>query len=306
MPLQKHFWSPVINENLTKGMEVIGMIATDETGTFLNNKTVHIPSAGQLEGVVRGSTSLPIAVTSRTDNDLTYDLTDFKIPPTMMEWAEKFQLDYDKMSSLTKNITDNLSRDIAIYLMSQWYYKATASLVPTTGTSTTTNWLGGSATGSLKHIIGADVRTAAKIMDGQGVAPNDRSLLLDYEMFWQLLGDMAYNADRVEVVGGLSATVDLIYGFKVYQMPYVASVTTSDVIKEPAAAGGGFTFASTDRPIGLAIQKDTASYAMSDVNIFTNEDDPTYYGSLLSGAVWAGGKYRRYDGKGVVAIRATS
>jgi len=306
MALQKEFWSPVIEENLTKGMEAIEMIATNETGTFLNNLTVHIPSSGALAGVIRGSTSLPVAVTSRTDTEITYDLTDFKIPPTLMNWAEKFQLSYDKMISLTRDLTGNLSQDVAKYIMSQWYYDAAASLVATTGTSTTTNWLGGSATGSLKHITGADVRNAAKIMDGQKVRSDNRSLLLDYEMYWQLLADMSYNADRVEVVGGLTSTIDLIYGFKVIQMPYVASVDTSDDIKVPAAAGGGFTFASTDRPIGLAIQKDCASFALSPVEVFTNENDPTYYGSILSSTVYGGGKYRRYDGKGVVAIRATS
>ena len=143
-------------------------------------------------------------------------------------------------------------------------------------------------------------------MDGQGVRSDNRFLLLDYEMYWQLLADVAYNAARVEVIGGLTATIDLIYGFKVIQMPYVASVDTSDDIKTPAAAGGGFTFASTDRPIGLAIQKECVSFAMSPIEVFTDENNPTYYGSLLSSTVWAGGKYRRYDGKGVVAIRATS
>lgn len=306
MALQKEFWSPVIEENLTKGLEAIAMVATNETGTFLNNKTVHIPSAGALGGVKRGDVSLPLAVTQRTDQEITYDLTQFRIPPTLMDWAEKFQLSYDKMLSITRDLTGNLSEDIAKWLMSQWYYKATGSLVPTTGTTTTTNWLGGSAAGALKHMVGADVRSAAKIMDGQKVRSDNRFLLADYEMYWQLLGEMSYNADRTEVIGGLTATIDLIYGFKVIQMPYVASVTTADVIKEPAVDGGGFTFASTDRPIALAIQKDCVSYAVSPIDVLTNENDPTYYGSILSSIVWGGGKYRRYDGKGVVAIRATS
>ena len=306
MAIQKEIFSPIIQENLTKGMEAIAFIATDETNTFLNAKTVHIPASGALGGVIRGATSLPVAVTSRSDNDLTYELTDFKIPPTNVEWMEKFQLAYDKMASITKDLTGNLSQDVAKYLMSQWYYKAAGSLVATSGTTTTTNWLGGSATGSLKHITGADVRTAAKIMDGQNVKSTDRFLLLDYEMYWQLLGDISYNAERVEVIGGLQSTVDLVYGFKVIQMPYVASVNTSDVIKVPAAADGSFTFAATDRPIGLAIQKECASFAMSPIEVLLNEKDPTYYGSIMSSIVYAGGKYRRYDGKGSVAIRATS
>jgi hypothetical protein len=89
-------------------------------------------------------------------------------------------------------------------------------------------------------------------------------------------------------------------------MPYVASVDTSDNIKVPAAADASFTFASTDRPVGLAIQKSMASMAISSVTAFVNDNDPTYYGTILSAAVYGGGKYRRLDGKGIVAIRGTS
>lgn len=305
MALQKELWSAAIQDNLTKGMEAIAMVATNDNA-YINSTVVHVPSAGALQGVQRGTVSLPLAVTTRTDNDLSYNLTPFRVPPTQLDWAEKFQLEYDKVQSITRDLSGNLSEDFAKWIMSQWYYKAATSLVATTGSSTTTNWLGGSAAGALKHILGADVRSAAKIMDGQKVNAADRFLLLDYEMYWQLLGDMAYDATRVEVIGGLTATIDQIYGFKVIQMPYVASVTTADVIKEPAAAGGGFTFASTDRPIGLAIQKDCVSFASSPIEVMTLENDPTYYGSILSSIMYGGGKYRRYDGKGSVAIRATS
>jgi len=306
MAIFREVWSQAIQENLYKGLEAIRTVATDEPSDFINSTKVHVPNAGSVPGTVRGDVTLPLVVTERTDLDLDYDLHKFRVKPQNVEWALRYQLSYDKIQSITKDQMGTLASDMAKYMMSQWYYKAAASLVATTGTPTTTNWLGGSASGSLKHLTGADVRNAAKILDGQLIPDNDRYLLLDYEMFWQLLGDLAYDGDRLEVVPGLGRTIPSIYGFTVIQMPFVAAVNTSDVIKTPAAADGSFTFASTDRPIGLAIQKSCASIATSPVTAFVNDNDPTYYGTILSAAVYGGGKYRRYDGKGIVAIRATA
>jgi hypothetical protein len=287
-------------------LENILTVATEEPSDFINSTKVHIPNAGSVPGTVRGDVVLPLAVTERTDLDHEYDLLKFRVKPQNVEWALKYQLSYDKIQSITKDLMGTLSQDMSKYMMSQWYYKATGSLVATTGTPTTTNWLGGSAAGSIKHITGADVRKAATIMDGQNVPSNDRYLILDYEMFWQLIGDLAYGSNRLEVVPGLGTTLPEVYGFRVIQMPFVAAVDTSDNIKVPAAADASLTFASTDRPVGLAIQKSMASMAISSVTAFVNDNDPTYYGTILSAAVYGGGKYRRRDGKGIVAIRGTS
>lgn len=305
MAVQKENWIPAIEENLYKGLEAIKMVSTDDSA-FRNGSTIHIPSAGTSAVVTKGNSTYPVSITERTDQEISYTLSNYEIGPVRLGWADKIQLSYDKVMSVTNDFMGNLSNRIAIELMAAWYYKATASLVPTTGTSTTTNWLGGSATGALKNIIGADVRSAAAILDKQLVPSNDRFLLLDYNMFWQLLGDLSYNADRVEIVAGLPMTMIPIYGFKVIQMPYVASVTTSDVIKTPSTTDGSFTFASGDRPIGLAVQKSCLSMALTDVEGFDGANRPEYFGDVLSASLFGGGKYRRYDGKGSVAIRATS
>jgi hypothetical protein len=306
MAIFREVWSQAIQDNLYRGLEAVRMVATDEPSDFINSTKVHIPNAGSVPGTVRGDVVLPLAVLERTDLDLDYDLQKFRVKPQNIEWALRYQLSYDKIQSITKDQMGTLASDMAKYMMSQWYFKAAASLVSTTGTPTTTNWLGGSASGSLKHLTGADVRNAAKILDGQLVPDSDRYLILDYEMFWQLVGDLAYNANRLEVVQGLGTMIPDLYGFKVIQMPYVASIDSSSNIKVPAAADGSFTYASTDRPIGLAIQKSCVSIATSEVTAFVNDNDPTYYGTILSAAVYGGGKYRRTDGKGVVAIRATA
>jgi hypothetical protein len=41
---------------------------------------------------------------------------------------------------------------------------------------------------------------------------------------------------------------------------------------------------------------------MGDNEFFENEKDPTYYGSIYSALVRAGGRIRRNDAKGVIAL----
>jgi hypothetical protein len=305
MAIQKEIWLQAIEDNLYKGLEAIISVSRDDS-SFVNNKTIHIPSAGTAPTISSGNSTYPVAITERTDNDLSYDLTNYEIGPLRLGWADQLQLSYDKTLSIANDFLGNLSDRMAKEFMAKWYYKASGSLVATTGTSTTTNWLGGSAAGALKHLTGADVRNAAKILDRQVIPSGDRYLLLDPDMFWQLMADLDYQAARLGVFAGLPTAPGPVYGFTVIQMPYVAAVNTSDVIITPAAADGSFTYASTDRPIGLAVHKGSLSMAITSVEGFVEEKAPSYFGDVLSASIYGGASYRRYDGKGVVAIRATS
>lgn len=307
MAIQQQVWLPFLQENLYKGFELIRTVASDDTA-FVNNATVNVPNAGAAADVNRDNTTYPVSVSERADTTLTYDLKSFQMGPLRLGWSDELQLSYNKMQSMANDFIGNINERIKDWTLSQWWEHNAATLVSTTGSSTTTNWLGGSATGSLKHMIGADVRAAAKILDRQKFPSTDRYLLLDPDQFWQLLGDMAYNTDRVEVVAGLSATIDPIYGFKVIQLPYVSAYTvntgTGSVI-EPAA-DGSYTFTTNNRPLALAFHKSAVSYAFTNVKMFGANERPEYFGDIMSAEIYGGGKFRRTNANGVVAIRSTS
>ena len=304
MAIQKEIWLQSIEDNLYKGLEAIIAVSRDDSA-FVNNKTIHIPSSGTAPTISKGNTVYPASISERTDQEITYDLSNYEIGPLRLGWADQLQLSYDKTLSIANDFMGNLSDRMAKEFMAAWYYKATASLVETSGTATTTNWLSG-GTGALQHLTGADVRSAAMILDKQIIPSGDRYLLLDPDMFWQLMGDLDYQAARLGVFAGLPTAPGPVYGFTVIQMPYVAAVDTSDVIKTPSAADGSFTYTTTDRPIGLAVHKSALSFAITPVEGFVMDKDPAYFGDVLSASIYGGAKYRRYDGKGSVAIRATS
>ena len=307
MAVQKEVWIPAIEENLYRGIELIAQVATDDS-SYVNNKTVHIPNAGAAPNVSRGNSTYPVVVTERTDTDVDYTLTNFEIGPVRLGWADQLQLSYDKVQSITGDFMGNMNEALRNYFLSQFYSYASTSIVATDATTTVTNWLGGTAGGSLKVLRGRNVREAAKILDRMKVPSGDRFLLLDYEMFWQLIGDVAYNNSRLEVLAGFPSTIDNIYGFKVIQLPFVAAQNdnTSGAVIAPTAADGTFTFTTNNRPLGLAFHKSFVSWAKTGVEGFVQNSDPTMFGDILSASVYGGAKYRRTDKAGVVAIRATS
>jgi len=307
MAVQQELWLPAIEENLFKGMELIRTVSADDIA-FINGSKIHVPNAGAPMGVTRGNSTYPVTASERTDTDTEYSLTNFEIGPARLGWADGLQLSYNKVQSITNDFMGNMNERIKDYILSQWYKYAAGTIVSTTGVSTTLNWLGGSATGALKHILGADVRSAAKILDYQKFPTTDRFLLLDPDMFWQLLGDMAYNTERLEVVAGLSATIDTIYGFTVIQLPYIAAVSANSGTSNPIVPGadGAFSFAAANRPVGLAFHKSAVSHALTAPQMFVNNKAAGWFGDLMEASVYGGGKYRRTNGEGVVAIRGTS
>ena len=303
MAIQRELWVNAITENLWKGFEAMRHVGTDDS-TFVESKTIHIPAAGSTK-VTRGNATYPVTAVERQDNEISYDLTNFEIGPVRLGWADGLQLSYDKVQSVANDFMGNMTEHMQRYICSQWYAYQASTLVSTTG-ATAANWLSGATVNTNLHgLTGADVRKAAEILDRDKFPMNDRYLLLDYKMFWQLLGDLTYNTARLEVVAGLSATIDNIYGFKVIQFPYVAAIKSDNDIVVPVATNGSIAWTGGNRPLGLAFHKSAVSFAFTGVKPFTNNDDSAMFGDVLSASVYGGGKYRRYGKEGVVGIRAT-
>lgn len=309
MAIQKELWVPAIEENLYKGLELINMVATDDSA-YVNGTKIHVPNAGTAPAVTRSNSTYPAIVTERTDADLEYSLTNFEIGPVRLGWADQLQLSYDKVKSITNDFMGNLSEAMKNYFLSQMYTYAATTLIDTTGTTTLTNWLGGTAAGSLKYLLGANVADAAGRLDRMKMPSTDRYLLLDYQQYWQLITDLSYNADRLDVIPGLSvnALVPKIFGFQVISLPFVAAVTVNTgtaAMIEPSATDGSFSFTTNNRPIALAFHKSAVSWAKTAVNA-TTSISAGMFGETMEATVYGGAKYRKTSANGVVAIRSTS
>lgn len=298
MALQKELWHPVISENLFKGLESIKIVATDDS-TYRENKTIHLPSAGAAATVTAGNSTYPVAVAERTDQEVTYSLTNYEFGPLRLGWADALQLSYDKMASLINDMMGGISNRVARDIMISWYHYTAGQFVMTSG-SVVTKHAPGTSSGTAKALTGYDLRRAASIMDKQLIPADGRYLIADSIMFWQLMDDLAYNADRIEVVDGLPTAPGNPYGFTVVQMPHVVYTDS-----QFAARAFGNAGASTDLGVALAVQKSAVSFASTDVETFDGAGRPEYFGDIISGTAWAGGSYRRFDKYGVVPIIQT-
>ena len=77
----------------------------------------------------------------------------------------------------------------------------------------------------------------------------------------------------------------------------VLAFSQAGVLNVPGAA-----LQATDNLASLCWQKNSVAKAKGDIKPFQNVDDATYYGDILSALVKMGGRCRRADWKGIIAI----
>lgn len=298
MAINREIWLPVIEENLFKGVDALAGVATDDN-VYLNAKTVHIPSAGTAGAVTKDNTTYPVSVSERTDTEVTYSLSNYEVGPIRVNsLVDRAQLSYDKMQSVINDYMGGLSDRVARELMLSWAHSTAGKKVITTGAATAA--YAPTAGGNRKAITSSDVLLAAKILDKQLLPSTDRYLILDSEMFYQLMTEFNFGANRMElsVIQGLTILNAPIYGFKVIQMPVVGySVVTTDAIRAYGHAG-----ATTDNAFGLAFHKSAVGMAKGESQLLVDEGSATMFADVVSATLYAGGSYRRYNKDGVVPI----
>jgi len=293
MAIQRELWAEMIAEELRAKIDPLKLFAMD-LSEYAIGKSIHIPVAGATT-IQKNVSSFPMSVAERTDTVIDITLNTYHWSPIRITQADKVQLSYDKMSSLYNSLNGGLGERLLVEsLISMTHYTAN-QWVATTGAAYVAH--APKATGNRKGLTGADLRAAAGILDKQKVPIADRYLVVDSIMFWQLVDDLSYNADRVDVINGLPSITTPLYGFTVVSVPQVVYITAATAIRDYGDAG-----ATTDYAAALAIQKSCVGFGMSDVETFVDEGNPLYQGDILSGWVLHGASYLRTGKEGVVPI----
>lgn len=297
MAIQKEIWINDIVENLFKANPHLNY-ATNADEFVLAGKVVHIPNAGSVPGVKRNRTNLPASVTIRADVDITFSLDEYTTDPIMIPNAEEYEVSYDKRASVTSEQSNALSELVGDWFFYYWAPSASTSIIRTTGASTTAHI----GTGNRKKVEVADVKKAQLYLNKQGIAKNDRYAILDADMYDQFTDGLTVTQyrDFSASYNQAEGIVGRLFGFTFLDPR--ATVLTYDntstpVVKTPDAAS-----ANTDNAGGLFWQKDAVIRALGAKEFFESEDDPTYFGSIYSALIRAGGRKKRNDGKGVIAL----
>lgn len=206
------------------------------------------------------------------------------------------ELSYNKRNSVIDQDRKELIFKAAEAMLANWL-PAAANRVQTTGQAVAA-WTP-SATGLRKKITPADVAALQLRMNADNVPQTDRYLLLDANMYQQLLDGMT----QTQAIGFFQAAdvkrgvMGMLYGFEVMVRSTVYRFAADGTLKAYGADG-----AATDLAGGLAWQRDSVSRALGEVKMFDQIDNPLYYGDVYSFLVRVGGAIRRYDKKGVYAI----
>ena len=295
MAVQKEIWQRAIVEGLFADESFLSRATNDDV--YVNEgKKVHIPNAGAPSGVVLNRSSLPATVYKRTDQDVDYTLDELTTNPILIPDADLVELSYNKRNSVIDQDRKQIIFKAAEAILKSWL-PAAANRVLTTGQGVPA-WTP-SATGLRKKITPADVSALQTRMNADNVPLTDRYLLLDAQMYQQLLDGMT----QTEAIGFFQAAdvkrgvMGMLYGFEVMVRSTVYRFAADGTLKAIDDAG-----AATDLAGGLAWQRDSVSRALGEVIMFDQINNPEYYGDVYSFLVRVGGAIRRYDKKGVYAI----
>ena len=118
MALNKEVWLNSIVENFYPDNSFAAKSVDDST--FVSNRKVHIPNAGQASKVVTNRTQKPASVSQRTDNELTYEIDELTTDPIYIPNIDTVELSYDKRNSVLSNDRSQLQEAAHVNLLKRW------------------------------------------------------------------------------------------------------------------------------------------------------------------------------------------
>ena len=295
MAVQKEIWQDAIVNGLFAENTFLAKSVNDSV-FVQNGKRVHIPNAGRASKVEMDRSVLPAVVKQRTDTDIAYDLHEFTTDPIVIRNAEEAEVSYSKRESVLQMDRAALFDRVAEFFIREWAPDTADYFLKTTGAAAVAHTP--SATGNRRKLMKKDVRALSTLFNKQNVSKQGRFLLLDAEMYDELLEDLTESQTFafLSSADAQRGVVGNLYGFDIMSR---ATVLACDGTTVNAVGAGG---KGTDCAAGLAWQQDCVSRALGEVIMNGNEGDPTWYGDVYSFLVRAGGTRRRADKKGVAAI----
>lgn len=295
MALQKEIWINAIVEGLFAD-NTFAHRAVNHSA-FVEGKTVHIPGAGAAPSVTKQrATALDnlTGLKGRVDTDLTYNIDTYFAGPVLIENPEQVELSYDKRNSVLRALKSALADSVHRDLIQSWVPQSVTKIATTgNGVAATAP----SATGQRKAITKVDVRALRAQFDKWDLPQTGRCLMLDADMYSQLLGDLTDSEATafLSTADAKQGVIGRLYGFDIFLRSTVLTVTATGVKKTGEAA-------ATDCAAALAWHDECVSVALGATDINENTADAIAFGDILSATVRAGGSYMRNDKKGVAII----
>lgn len=298
MALNREVWIKDVQENFYPDNSFAAKSVDDSA--YVKDHTVHIPNAGAASKVVVNRSQKPASVTSRNDNELTYDIDELTTDPIYIPNIDTVELSYDKRQSVIANDRQQLQTEAAQTLLYRWA-GALKTVVTTTGTAKEAH-TSDTATGYRKGIVKADIQKLNVRFNIDNVPQEGRYILLDAVMYAQLLDDLTDKelSAFLNSANAQKGILGQLYGFSIMMRSSV--LRTKIQSNKPVVLPWSENAVATECAAGLAWQENCVSRALGEIKMFDRTDDPTYYGDIYSFLLRTGGSPRRYDKKGIALI----
>lgn len=270
---------------------------------------VHVPQSGSIPNVEVNRSSFPATIGQRTDTDLSFAMNQYTTDPILIPNLDELQTAYDKRQSVLGQHIATLTQTVGDQVAYSWAATLAGAIIPTTG-SAVGDALAPGATGTRKAVTLADIQSLAKKLDKDNVPRMGRKLLMQTDMFYQLLSiseivRASYNGFQLS--GGVNVIqtgiVAQLYGFDIMIRPTVAVYATGATTpKAPGAAT-----ATTDQLACIAWHTSVVARGEQAPVVLTQSGDngagaPEYYGIILSMQMMLGSAILRSDLKGIATL----
>lgn len=296
MALQTQVWIRTLEENFFPDNSFVSKSQDDSE--YVHDKTVHVPNAGKPSAVKVNRTEKPAQVKERTDTEVKYDIDELTTDPIHISHADTVELSYDKRASILRNDKEEIQRVAHELILHKWAEGAdSAHPILTDGGERDAHTAQG--TGKRRKMTARVVEEIARRMDKHDLPKAGRYLILDTEMYYDLLNDLT-EANRFAFLGSADVskgTVGQLYGIDIFSRSSALRLKANgQLVSEPD--GGD----ATEVAAGFAWHQSCVSRAKGKTEMFANMGDATYYGDVYSFLMRTGGNIRRYDKKGVFLI----
>jgi hypothetical protein len=308
MALIKEIWVSDVQEALNRNADFLPYSV--DHSAYIAYGTVHVPQSGANPTIVKNPATFPLSIGERIDSDRTYSLNQFALEPQLITNLDELQVSYDKRQSVLGQQISTLTQRIGDEVAISWTATGASNIVYTTGTATSSALAPG-ATGTRKDITLADIASIAKKLDMDNVPRGNRVLLMQWDMFYQLMSisdviRASYNGFQSQGNVLQTGVVAQLFGFNIMCRPVVSVFANSAT--SPKAYGAAT--ATTDNLACIAFHSTTVARALGSMTPLYDSGSngngkPEYLGSIFNMEVMLGSAILRTDMKGVASLVQT-
>lgn len=266
MALNKQVWINQIKEGFYPDRSFLTKVVN--LSDFVENDTLHFPSAGIDPKVLVNNNTYPINIVGRDDEDRSIVLDKFETENTIVRRPDEIEYSYDKLESVIKQHRNTLQTTTASKAVHAYAPKKNTNDTPVIFTS-------GASVNGRKRLTFEDLLALKERFDDALIPLEDRYIVLHPKHVTDLLlEDVKLFKELTDVKEGEPSR---FAGFGCYQYPYMPTYSLKDGVFEKVS----FNDDQTNNFASVAFCGSEVMLADGDIYMYARYDDPEERGTIV-------------------------